>query len=47
LLARYPQMSLVDQKPAWQVNNFVRGLESLPVQLNVGVPALSQRLAQG
>ena len=47
LLARYPQMSLVDQKPAWQVNNFVRGLESLPVQLNVGVPARPQRLAQG
>jgi len=42
LLARYPQMSLVDQKPAWQVNNFVRGLESLPIHLNGGAPAQLQ-----
>jgi cytochrome P450 len=49
LLARYPQMSLVDQKPAWQTNNFVRGLESLQVHLYGGATPTRQvepRLAQ-
>jgi len=34
ILERYPKMSVADQAPQWQVNNLVRGLESLQVQLH-------------
>ena len=34
ILERYPKMSVTDQPPQWQVNNLVRGLESLQVQLH-------------